>query len=102
MEIKILGDKKGFKRGFKQLLIVHDVENWKAFMEKYNPESEVICIKIYLKMEGKIKMAKNFKLSERESIDLVWREIMMEDKENFTDSFRAKVLMAIQAIREVA
>ena len=51
MEIKILGDKKGFKRGFKQLLIVHDVENWKAFMEKYNPESEVIGIKIYLKME---------------------------------------------------
>ena len=46
-------------------------------------------------------MVKNFKLSERESIDLVWREIMMEDKENFTDSFRAKVLMAIQAIREV-
>ena len=47
-------------------------------------------------------MAKNFKLSDAEARDLVWREIMMEDKENFTDSFRAKVRMAIQAIREVA
>ena len=48
---------------------------------------------------------KKSKLSEaearEEARDFVRREIMMEDKENF-DSFRAKVLMAIQAIREEA
>ena len=48
MIIKILVDKKEFKRGFKQLVMVHDVENWKDFMKDYNPESRVICIKIYL------------------------------------------------------
>ena len=32
--VKILGDRKDFKNGFNQLLMVHDVKDWKAFMEK--------------------------------------------------------------------
>ncbi|KKM26081.1 hypothetical protein LCGC14_1588610 [marine sediment metagenome] len=44
---------------------------------------------------------KKFNLTEAEARDLVWKEIMQEDKENFTDSFRNQVLLVIQAIREV-
>ncbi len=44
---------------------------------------------------------RKFNLSMAEARDLVWKEIMQEDKENFTDSFRNQVLLVIQAIREV-
>lgn len=48
MEIQILVDKKEFKRGFKQLVMTHDVKDWKKFMKEYNPVHKVLYIKIYL------------------------------------------------------
>ena len=44
---------------------------------------------------------RKFNLTMAEARDLIWKEIMQEDKENFTDSFRNQVLLVIQAIREV-
>ncbi|KKM77626.1 hypothetical protein LCGC14_1368190, partial [marine sediment metagenome] len=40
---------------------------------------------------------KKFKLSMAEARDLVWKELMQENEENFTDSFRNQVLLVIQA-----
>ena len=47
-------------------------------------------------------MANKFKLSFGEALDLVWKEIMEESEENFTDEFRQKVKSTLLKIREVA
>jgi hypothetical protein len=43
---------------------------------------------------------KKFKLTMREARELIWKEIMEETEENFTDEFRQKVILAIIRIRE--
>lgn len=35
----------------------------------------------------------------KEAEELVWREILQEDKDNFTPEFRAKVIKVIQKIK---
>ena len=42
-----------------------------------------------------------FKLSEKEAENLMWKDILEEDRPNFTENFQSSVLEAVRKIREL-